>query len=330
MKQTNILVTGGAGFIGSNLVKQIEIEYPYANIFVFDKFNNGAKRSNQHFEFYGDYRNLINFKGCVIPGDLQSESDVNKLLARKFDIIFHQAAISDTTVTDQNEVLNTNTHSFLYFLEYVKQNNCKLIYASSAGVYGNSKSPNGIGEGEIPENIYGFSKLSMDNLVRSFLRQNPSAHVVGLRYFNVYGPGEIYKRRTSSMILQLYKQYLDKGKVRLFKYGEQTRDFVYIKDVINANIKAIDGLSGIYNVGSGVSRSFNDIVSILEKNLETKIDIEYFENPYSFYQNNTCADLSTSHTGLNFYPAFSLEDGIADYTKEIVSYTQNDWKYFYE
>jgi len=326
----NILITGGAGFIGSSLAFEIQKRYPDVKITVFDKFNTKEKRENENFKYFGDYKNLIGLKAEIISGDLSNKHDVNDLLNNKYDIIFHQGAISDTTVLNQAEVLETNTMSFKYFIEYCLANNCKLIYASSAGTYGNSLSPNIVDFGEVPENIYGYSKLQMDEIARTYLDLHKELHIVGLRYFNVYGPREIYKRRTSSMILQLAKQALENKKVKLFKFGEQCRDFVFIKDVVEANILAIKGSSGIYNVGSGVSRSFNDIIKILEESLNIKISVEYIDNPYSFYQNNTCADLIKSISGLNYIPQYSLEDGISEYVTEILKYSKNNWSAFNE
>ena len=326
----NILISGGAGFIGSSLAFEIQNRFPEYNITIFDKFNNREKRENGNFVCFGDYKNLIGLKAEIITGDLANEIDISNLLKDKFDIIFHQGAISDTTVLNQNEILKTNSFSFKHFVSYCLANNCKLIYASSAGTYGNSASPNLVGFGEVPENIYGYSKLQMDEITRDYLQSNEGLHIVGLRYFNVYGPREVYKRRTSSMILQLAKQAIENKSVRLFKYGEQSRDFVYIKDVVESNILAIEGKSGIYNIGSGISRSFNDIINILEINLDQKIQVEYFENPYSFYQNNTCAELSNSKVGLGFVPKYSLEEGIREYVNEIKNYSNNIWQSFNE
>ncbi len=326
----NILITGGAGFIGSSLAFEIQHRFPENNITIFDKFNSREKRENGNYVCFGDYKNLIGLKAEIIIGDLGNELDISNLLKKKFDIIFHQGAISDTTVLNQNEVLKTNSGSFKYFVSYCLANNCKLIYASSAGTYGNSVSPNRVEFGEIPENVYGYSKLQMDEMTRACLQSKEELHIVGLRYFNVYGPREVYKRSTSSMILQLAKQAIENNSVRLFKYGEQSRDFVYIKDVVEANILAIQGKSGIYNIGSGVSRSFNDIINILEINLNQKIQIEYFENPYSFYQNNTCADLNNSKVGLGYVPKYTLEKGIREYVNEIKNYSTNIWKSYNE
>ncbi len=326
----NILITGGAGFIGSSLAFELQNRYPESNITIFDKFNNRERRGNGNFKYFGDYKNIIGLNAEIIVGDLSDLSDLNNLFKNKFDIIFHQGAISDTTVLNQDEVLRTNTISFHHFINYCKNNKCKLIYASSAGTYGNTSSPNQIEIGEIPENIYGYSKLQMDEITRKQLQINKNLHIVGLRYFNVYGPKETFKRKTSSMILQLAKQAIQKGSVRLFKYGEQSRDFVFIKDVVEANILAIEGISGIYNVGSGVSRSFNDIINILEINLGRKIQIEYFNNPYPFYQKNTCADLRKSKTGLAYIPKYTLEQGISEYLKDIFNYSTNIWDSFNE
>ena len=193
-----------------------------------------------------------------------------------------------------------------------------LIYASSAGTYGNSPAPNSLGVGEVPENIYGYSKLQMDVFARKILERDSQTPLIGLRYFNVYGEREFYKGKTASMILQLGLQALEHKKVRLFKHGEQLRDFVYIKDVIQANVKAIEArASGVYNVGAGVARSFNDIVEILKKHLGD-FEVEYIDNPYAFYQNHTQADISLSEEFLSYTPRFSLEQGIESYIPEIV------------
>lgn len=318
-----ILITGGAGFIGSSIAWELNNRYPEFHITIFDHFNNGTKRTNENFNYFGDFRNLIGLNVEVVTGDLANQLEIKELLKVKYDVIFHQGAISDTTVLNQNEVLKTNLSTFKYFLEYCLENNSKLIYASSAGTYGNSEAPNRVGFGEKPENIYGFSKLYMDQLARHYLKLNNKMHIVGLRYFNVYGHREIFKGKTSSMILQLALQAIDKNIVKLFSFGEQSRDFVYVKDVVNANILAIEGKSGIYNIGSGISRSFNDIVSILESSLNKEIQIEYFENPFSFYQNNTCADLIDSNNSLKYFPNYTLEEGIIDYLKYIKSYPSN-------
>lgn len=317
LAEKKILITGGAGFIGSNLAFYFQKHHPLAQVYVFDKFRNDETFPSGNPTTLGHFKNLIGFKDKVIVGDINNPSDLQKLTSYDFDIIFHQAAISDTTVLNQELVMKTNHESFLRLLDVATQSQAMVIYASSAGTYGNSPAPNSVGSGEVPENIYGYSKLCMDESVRRILASNPSYPIIGLRYFNVYGEREFYKGKTASMILQLGLQALKHKKVRLFKYGEQKRDFVYIKDVIQANIKAIESMqSGIYNVGSGEARSFNDIIACLKDGIGD-FEVEYFDNPYAFFQTHTQADISSTKEHLSYMPRFNLEEGIKSYLKEI-------------
>ena len=312
-----ILITGGAGFIGSALAFYFQEHHPKAQVTILDKFRSLETFENGNFTSLGHFKNLIGFKGRVICADINDYQAMKKLFEEKFDYVFHQAAISDTTVQDQEIVMRTNHDSFLYLLGLTLQGGGKMIYASSAGTYGNSEAPNCIGVGESPENVYGFSKLCMDESVRRILQEDPQSPIIGLRYFNVYGEREFYKGKTASMILQLGLQALHHKKVRLFKFGEQRRDFVYIQDVIQANVGAMEAeKGGIYNVGSGEARTFNDIVNNLKSHLGD-FEIQYIDNPYTFYQNYTQADISLTQEFLAYQPNFSLEQGIASYIQEI-------------
>jgi len=324
-----ILITGGAGFIGSRIAQEINKEYPDWEITITDKFNNKELRENGNYKFFGSYRNLKNINAKIVQGDL-SDLEWLKLFLQKneFDIIFHQGAISDTTELNEEIVIKTNYTSFEIIVNYALSRKAKLIYASSAATYGNSLSPQNINNKYFPENIYGYSKLLMDKHTLS-LKETNNSSIIGLRYFNVYGPGEIHKQTTSSMILQLAYQAIHTGKVKLFEFGDQKRDFVYIDDIVQANINAINyNNSGVFNVGSGISRDFNDIVDLLSDNLNIEIEKEFIKNPYLFYQNNTCADISSTTEKLNYNPAFSLEEGIEDYIKTIKNYSIIDWSYF--
>lgn len=324
LNNKKILITGGAGFVGSNIAHYININFPKAALTIFDKFQSEDKFPSGNPTALGNFKNLIGFHGNVIAGDINSYEDLNRIEDQSWDIIFHQAAISDTTVLNQNLVIKTNCNTLRYFISLAEKSNAKLIYASSAGTYGNSNAPNCVGKGEVPENVYGFSKLMMDELVRVYLSNSPKIEIIGLRYFNVYGNREFYKGKTASMILQLGMQILKNQNVKLFKYGEQSRDFIFIDDVVQANIKAITGPSGIYNVGTGISRNFNDIISILKKLLNIDFETTYIDNPYTFYQNNTCAEIETTRKLLGYEPKFSLEDGIKSYIEEIILISQNN------
>jgi ADP-L-glycero-D-manno-heptose 6-epimerase len=314
-KMRDVLITGGAGFIGSNLAHKLQELYPETKIVVFDKFRNGTKFETSGNERYlGHFKNLIGFRGDIIAGDLRNKSDLEKLKKYDFGTIFHQGAVSDTTVLDENLVIDTNLNSFYDLVEIAKEKNAKLIYASSAGTYGNSPAPNRIGEGENPENVYGFSKLMMDRVSQNSDYKN----IIGLRYFNVYGERETYKMSASSMIFQLRNQVLKNGKVKLFKFGEQKRDFVYIDDVVQANLLAMKSENGgVFNVGSGEARTFNDIIKILSEEMKVNIKVEFIENPYTFYQNHTEADISETEKTLGYKPQFSLENGIKKYLKSL-------------
>ncbi|MDR2152057.1 MAG: ADP-glyceromanno-heptose 6-epimerase [Helicobacteraceae bacterium] len=309
-----ILITGGAGFIGSNLAFHVQDNYPRARVVVFDAFA------------LGHFKNLRGFNGETIAGDIANPLDLARLNDYKFDYIFHEAAISDTTISDQKLVVQVNANAFSDLLKIAKAHGAKVVYASSAGTYGNSPAPNRVGEGETPENIYGFSKLTMDRIAERFAKEN-NMTIIGLRYFNVYGPREIYKGKTASMILQLGLQILSGKRPRLFKWGEQKRDFVYIEDVIQANIKALSAdKSGVYNVGSGEAREYNEIFGNLTKTLEVNVEVEYIDNPWNFFQTHTEADISTTKAELDYAPRFGLEKGIGAYAPQIVKIYESEIK----
>lgn len=315
LAQKNILITGGAGFIGSNLALYFQKHHPQANVCVFDKFRDGSTFPSGNPTSLGHFKNLLDFKGEIIVGDITK--DLYKIKGRDFDYIFHQAAISDTTAMDQNLMIRTNFEAFVELYEIAKEQNAMLIYASSAGTYGNTPAPNIVGVNEIPENVYGYSKLNMDIFTLKELAQDSQIPLIGLRYFNVFGERETFKGKTASMVLQLGLQALEHKKVKLFEFGEQQRDFVYIKDVVQANVKAMESQkSGVYNVGSGLARSYNDIVNVLKAELGD-FEVEYIKNPYNFFQTHTQADISLTSEFLSYTPRFSLESGIKAYIPEI-------------
>jgi ADP-L-glycero-D-manno-heptose 6-epimerase len=173
---------------------------------------------------------------------------------------------------------------------------------------------------EAPNNAYGFSKLMMDNAAREYIEKQDEISIAGLRYFNVYGPREFYKDKTASTVVQFGHQILAGQVPRLFEDSDRIlRDFIYIEDAVQANIKAMHPKkSGIYNVGTGKARSFQDINDILQSELGADLGTEYIPNPYiGRYQFHTEADISESIENLGYQPAYSLEDGIRDYLPEI-------------
>lgn len=313
----SVLITGGAGFIGSNLAFYFQKNYPTCKVVVFDKFRSTQTFSNGNLMSFGHFKNLLGFKGEVISGDINSKEDIEKLKKYKFDYIFHEAAISDTTVSDQTLMIQTNVNAFKALLDLALEMNADMIYASSAATYGDSDKFS-IGY-ESPNNVYGFSKLMMDNLAAKYIENSP-IRIVGLRYFNVYGEREFFKDKTASMVLQFGLQLLKGESAKLFEGSDKIqRDFIYIEDVIGANIKACKAKkSGVYNVGTGKARSFQDIVDVLKNELKIQREDIYIPNPFiGQYQFFTEADISLTQEFLEYEPRFSLEEGIRAYIPEI-------------
>ncbi len=315
----SILITGGAGFIGSNLAHWFQENFPDARVVVFDLFRTGETFDNGNLKSFGHYKNLKGFRGEIVAGDITKKEDLVRLEDFNFDYIFHEAAISDTTVYDQKIMIDTNLNAFKDLLQMAKKMGAAMIYASSGATYGNAPAPQTVGR-EDPANIYGFSKLAMDHLAYEWMK-NSDIPIVGLRYFNVYGPREFFKNKTASMVLQFGHQILAGKSPRLFVGSDKIlRDFIYIDDVIQANIKACTPKkSGVYNVGTGRARSFQDIVDILQKELGTDLECEYIPNPYiGQYQFFTQADIEPTREFLEYEPEVTLEEGIKRYIPEIV------------
>jgi len=310
------LVTGGAGFVGSNLVRRLQDSYPDARIVVVDDMRTG------HFSNLVDERLGCTFRGHLVAQRLQ-EVDL-RALAQKLepDAIFHEAAITDTTVEDQALMMNDNVASFATLIDIAVEHGSRLVWASSAATYGTqangataARRPFRLEDAGRPANIYGFSKWVMENLHRQAIADHPELGIVGLRYFNVFGPGETYKANMASMIYQLARQMLAGRHPRIFHDGEQARDQVSVDDVVGATIAGASSTArnGIYNVGSGVATTFNDIVRILNDTLGNHFVVEYFDNPHPFYQDYTCADLSETHIGLGWTPEHDPPQAIAAY-----------------
>ncbi|MEZ0323623.1 MAG: ADP-glyceromanno-heptose 6-epimerase [Hydrogenothermaceae bacterium] len=299
----NILITGGAGFIGSNLALKLQKDYPDAKILILDDFSSA------------NFKNLKGFKGVVLSCDVSTDEIFFKLEDFKPDIIFHLASITDTTVTDQEFMMRKNVDGFRNILQLAYDEECPVVYASSASVYGNVKESVPLKEDreKSPENVYAFSKYIMDNIAMEFSEKS-GIKVVGVRYFNVYGPREAHKGKFASMIYQLYLQMKNGQKPRIFKWGQQKRDFVYVKDAVEATIIAAKApKSTVYNVGSGQATSFNEVIQLLNQALGTDYEPEYFDCPYDFYQEFTQADMTKIKEELGFVPKYSIQRGIKEY-----------------
>lgn len=289
------LVTGGAGFIGSNLV--LELEKKGYEVIVADNLSPGKEQ------------NLKGFKGIFQKIDVSKPSEIKE----KLDVIFHEAAITDPRFNDDKEMLRANLEGFKNMIALAKKNNAKLVYASTAALYGNGPVPMKEEQEKELLTAYAESKLEMDKLAASYFG---SMHIVGLRYFNVFGPGEAHKGRSASMIYHLSRQMKSGKRPRIFRMGEQKRDHIYVKDAVAATLKAVKAKSGIYNVGTGIATTFNELISILNGALGTDYEPEYFDNPYTAtYQADTQADTEKSRKHLGFEAQYSIKDGVKEYMR---------------
>jgi ADP-L-glycero-D-manno-heptose 6-epimerase len=301
---SSILVTGGAGFIGSNLVLTLQERMPQARLTVIDDFRSG------------DFKNLAGYTGDFVAQNLATFDWKQQFGDEQFDAIFHLASITDTTLHDQFAQVHDNVESFRRLLNFARPSRTRVIYASSAATYGAAKTASMETNGAAPANVYAFSKSIMDNLANRAARESSDWIIVGLRYFNVYGPREEHKGVPASMVYHLSRQMKSGQAPRIFKHGEQQRDFVYVKDIVEGSIRALEATeSEIYNLGSGQARSFNELIDVLNRSLGTDFKPDYIENPHAHYQNFTQADLARVRNGLGYEPKYPLEAGVADYMK---------------
>ncbi len=282
-----ILVTGGAGFIGSNIVRALCARGE--EVVVVDDLTDGRK-----------FRNLVD-SDIADYWDRDAALERLRRSAAPPRAIFHQGACAVTTEWDGRYMLDVNYRYSVDLLNYCIDGGVPLIYASSAAVYGKSSSfVEHDAAAERPLNVYGYSKLLFDRHVRRRWNER-RAQIAGLRYFNVYGPGEAHKGRMASIALHLSAQVRESGEAKLFDAcdgfaaGEQRRDFVHVDDVVRVNLWLLDNpqVSGIFNVGTGQSASFNDVAGAVIR-WHGRGAIRYIPFPEdlrSSYQSFTEADL---------------------------------------
>jgi ADP-L-glycero-D-manno-heptose 6-epimerase len=307
-----IIVTGGAGFIGSNLVRALNNLGEY-DILVVDNLTNGHKFQNLVDCQVKDYCDKNDFFNLMRSGAALSD-DV--------DVVFHQGACSVTTEWDGRYMLNNNYEFSKTLFHYCQKREIPFIYASSAAIYGLNKNSYEHPRNEHPLNVYGYSKLLFDQYLRHFL-DTAKSQVVGLRYFNVYGPREGHKGSMASVIWHFNQQMQKERKIKLFgayggyAAGEHLRDFVYVDDIVAANLWfwRHPDKGGIYNVGTGKARSFNDVAREVVAWYQGG-EIEYIPFPEHLagsYQSFTQADLNALH-GIGYKDKFTeIESGVKEY-----------------
>jgi ADP-L-glycero-D-manno-heptose 6-epimerase len=311
-----IVVTGGAGFIGSNLVRELG-RRGYGPIVVVDDLEDGRKFSNLVGCDIADYFDKSEFLSRLKAGDLG-----------EIEAILHQGACAVTTEWNGRYMMATNYRYSVELFDFCLAKRVPFIYASSAAVYGAStvfteNDP----DVERPLNVYGYSKLLFDRYVRRRVAERRKAReratVVGLRYFNVYGPGEAHKGSMASVAYHLHQQVTATGEARLFEgsggyaAGEQRRDFVYVGDVVDVNLWFLEQrrASGVFNVGTGASAPFNDVANAILA-WHGKGTLRYIPFPEELklaYQSFTEADIGALRAAGYTAPFRDVRAGIKDY-----------------
>ena len=285
-----IILTGGAGFIGSNVLTELN-RRGVEDVIVVDDLTDGHKFSNLVDAKFLDYFDKDEFRGMV---------NANSRDLHDIECIIHLGACSDTTEWNGKYMLDNNYAYSKELLHFSNTIGCRLVYASSAAVYGLNPEFLETPTNERPLNVYGYSKLMFDRYVRQ-LAPELRANVVGLRYFNVYGPGESHKNKMASVFYHFHQQLLDEQTVRLFgashncSDGEHQRDFIHVDDAVGVTLWMADHgeVSGIFNCGTGHASTFNDVARAII-DYHGVGDIDYIEMPHHLrpaYQSFTCADL---------------------------------------
>lgn len=328
----HIVVTGAAGFIGSNVVRALNRRGEKSIIAV----DNLAKSEKFH--------NLVD---CEVADYFDKNEFIARVAEGRFDdeiaAVLHQGACSDTMETDGRYMMENNYRYSVDLLEFCQNQDIPFIYASSASVYGADPGFREERPCEGPLNIYGYSKFLFDQYVRRIGRER-TGPVVGLRYFNVYGPGEAHKGRMASVAWHFFNQYRSTGKVKLFQGsdgyapGEQRRDFVHVDDVALVNMFFLDNpeRSGIFNVGTGAASSFNEVARAVvnacrgeaaqaELSLQAMQEaglIEYVDFPAALvgkYQSFTQADLSRLRAQGYSRPFADVPAGVGSYVRGLLA-----------
>jgi ADP-L-glycero-D-manno-heptose 6-epimerase len=309
-----IVVTGGAGFIGSAIVQALN-DRGRTDLIVVDEVDHPEKEKNLISIKYHELRGKDVFLENVLNLDLPS-----------IEAIIHMGACSSTTETNEVFLTENNYDYTRHLAQYALKKDIRFIYASSAATYGNGEMGYRDDESKLhalkPLNLYGESKQKFDLWAEG---QGVLDRIVGLKYFNVFGPNEYHKEDMQSMVRKGFLQAWDTNKIRLFKSyrkeyadGGQERDFLYIKDAVKMTLFFLDqqDAGGIFNVGAGKARNWNDLATTVFKAMDREPKIEYIEMPDSIrdqYQYHTSAEMKKIRDAGYTEPITSLEEGITDY-----------------
>ena len=318
-----IIVTGSNGFIGSNLIKGLN-EIGHKDIIAVDDQDDPELKENIAHCDIQDFLNIDEFINLI----RNNEIDGTKIRA-----IFHQGACSNTMEWDADFLYKNNLSYSKELLNFSQKTKTSLIYASSASVYGAGKIFEESVENEDPINLYAFSKFKFDQLVRQELIKSET-QIVGLRYFNVYGPQEQHKGTMASVAFHLHNQLKDKEEIKLFEGsdgyddGEQRRDFIYVEDVVKVNLWFLENqkVSGIFNIGTGKSQTFNEVAhSVINWNKTGKINyVPFPEKLKGAYQSYTQANISKLRKAGYKDEFLNVQEGVKKYLDRLESWPKNE------
>ncbi|MBH44518.1 MAG: ADP-glyceromanno-heptose 6-epimerase [Gammaproteobacteria bacterium] len=309
-----IIVTGGSGFIGSNLISSLN-NLGEENILVVEELNSNTEKFNN--------LDNLNYIDCVDNKKfLEDIKNNTKDYTKKIDLIFHLGACSKTTEQDRDYIMDTNFDYSKELLHYCANSGTNFIYASSASVYGSGTKFSEDPKNESFLNHYAESKYKFDQYYREY-KDRIDTQVVGLRYFNVFGPRESHKKEMSSVIYHFYHQMKSNKIINLFEGshgytdGEQERDFIFVDDTIAIKLWFMNNknISGIYNVGTGESNTFNNVANAVIENFDSG-QIEYIDFPKNLekqYQAYTKADISSLRNVGYEKKFFSLNESVKKY-----------------
>ena len=302
-----ILVTGGAGFIGSNIVEKLSEEH---DVIVLDDLYLGNKKNvdGYHAEFV---------KGSVMDAEL-----VNKL-CKQCDYVFHNAAMSSSPMFKEQPKLGmeVNIIGFMNVMKAALDNGVKrVVYASTSSMYNGNALPFSENQPITAKTFYEASFRTREIVAQTYYYEN-NLSSIGLRYFSVYGPRELHKGQYANNISQFLWDMMEGKTPLIYGDGTQRRDFTFVRDVVSANILAMTSNInfGIFNVGTGIGTSFNALVALINNALGTSIEPRYIENPLKNYVHDTIADLSLISKSLGYNPQWTLEKGI----KSLIDYYRN-------
>lgn len=318
------IVTGGAGFIGSAFARKLNLQ-GINDLVIVDELKSGESWKNLRKIHYVDYLDKAEFLKQIETGSLKIKPKA----------IIHMGACSATTETNADYMMENNYRYTKVLADYSVKESIRFIYASSAATYGDGSKGYSDDESKlselIPLNVYGYSKQIFDIYARD---KKYLDKICGLKFFNVFGPNEFHKQDMRSVVLKSYQQIKEKGQVSLFRShrpdyqdGEQKRDFVYVKDCCEVMWELLNNkVSGVFNLGTGKARSWNDLVKAVFKAMNLESNISYIDMPenlqkqYQYFTQAEMSKLQASKTKVNFS---SLEDSVKDYVQNYLDKEDN-------